>query len=77
MFLTRTAYKDSVIPLEPAAGRLEREHNIQSRGEWEGSEIVKLSKTEYMCCTIGGIRGDSAFGFLIHVCSYILRVRLC
>lgn len=40
--------------LEPAAGGLEREHNIQSRGEWEGNVTVKLTETMDICSTIGG-----------------------
>lgn len=49
------------VPLVSAAGGLEREHNIQSRGEWEGSGTLKLTKTVTICCTVGGLLGNSVF----------------
>lgn len=47
--------------LVPAAGGLEREHNIQSRGEWEGNAIVQLTKTVGVCNTVEGMWGNVAF----------------
>lgn len=31
------------LPLEPAAGEVERSHNIQSRGDCEGSGVLQLT----------------------------------
>lgn len=67
MGFDRPAYKDSVRHYHQGQQLedLKKEHIIQSRGEWEGSAIVKVTQTVYIFCTIERTWGDTVFAFEI------------